>query len=117
MKRTLAVLAILTLIVPTIAHAQTLNIRNVNTQALGQIVSRAIGSLTSAPYQNQYSAPQIRPRNTASAFSAAYQSGYNQGLAAARNAPQNRAFGASNGRWNQYNGFQRNVRGSWRGAY
>jgi hypothetical protein len=124
MRRTLAVLAILTLIVPAVANAQTWNIRSGNHPALGQIVSSAIASLTRQPYQNQYAPQQIRRRNNAPVFSA-YQSGYAQGAADARRATQYTQYGVNNGyrnrypqnSWNGYNGYQPNARGTWRGGY
>ena len=132
MKRTFLVLAILTLVVPAVANAQTLNIRNGNAQALGQIVSRVLSGLTSVPYQNRYFAPQIQRRSPAPAYSAGYQNGYAQGLAAAQSAARYAPYGVNSGYWNQYpqnfgsgyysnrfsgnryNGFQRNARGPWR---
>jgi hypothetical protein len=136
MKRTLIVLALLTVIVPAVANAQTINIRSGNNPALGQIVSSVIAGLTGrVPYQNQYYTPQIPRRSTASALSGAYQNGYAQGAADARRAPYNQyssqygqygsQYGVNSGYQNRYrqnlgdrdDRFQPNVRGSWRGGY
>ena len=126
MKRTLAVLAILTLIVPAVASAQTLSIRGGNNPALGQIVSRAIAGLRSVQHQTPYSTQQIRRRDNPPAFSQGYQNGYAQGLEDARRSPQfTSQYSVNNGYRNQYpqsfanqpNGFQRHVRSSWRGGY
>jgi hypothetical protein len=130
MKRTLAALAIVTLIVPAVANAQTLSIPGGNNLALNQIVSRVIAGLTGVQYQNQYSTPQIQRRSNTSAFSTAYQNGYAQGLADARRAAPYTQYGVNSGFrnaypqnfgnqnfGNRYNGFQRNARGSRRGGY
>jgi hypothetical protein len=131
LKSTLAVLAILTFVVPAVANAQSLNFRTGNNPAIGQIVQRVIAGLTRQPYQNQYAPQQIRRRGNSPAFSA-YQNGYAQGAADARNAArynQYNQYGVNNGYQNgyqnqypqnfgnRYNGYQPNVRGSWRGGY
>jgi hypothetical protein len=127
MKRMLVVLAIFTFIIPAVANAQSLNIGNIrtgNNPALAQIVSSVIASLRGVPqnqYQNQFSRPQVR-RGFAPGPSVAYQNGYAQGLADARNAARYTQYGVNN-TWypqnfgNQTNRFQRPARGSWRDGY
>jgi hypothetical protein len=132
MKRILAVLAIVTLIVPAVANAQTRN-----NPAVAQIVQRVIAGLSGGvPYRNQYAPQQIR-RPVVTPYSA-YQNGYAQGVADARRAvPYNQygqynQYGVNNGyrnaypannwnqsnwnqsNWNRNNGFQPDVRGTWR---
>jgi hypothetical protein len=126
MKRTLAVLAILTLIVPAVANAQTLNIRN--TPAVAQIVQSVIAGLSGGvPYRNQY-VPQQSRRPVYAPGYAAYQNGYAQGVADARRTTQ---YNVNNGyrntypqntwnqnwnqnTWNRNNQFQPNARETWR---
>jgi hypothetical protein len=132
MKRILAVLAIVTLIVPAVANAQTRS-----NPAVAQIVQRVIAGLSGgAPYRNQYAPQQIR-RPVVTPYSA-YQNGYAQGAADARRAVpytrygQYNQYGVNNGyrnvypqnnwnqnnwnqsNWNRNNGFQPDARGTWR---
>jgi hypothetical protein len=132
MKRIMLVLALFTLIVPTVANAQSRSGQSrtaVYGSPLGQILSQAVAGLAGGRYQgfvnapsqnrygNRYLGPPVNVSRFDRRFELGYQDGYAQGYAESRsNArwPQNRNAYPQSFR-NGYDGYQRGVQGSWRG--